>query len=49
MCEDQPLVRQGISWKAHSDSLRTLKAWAKAIRIVYLFVIIIIMSLKRNT
>lgn len=24
--EEQPLVRQGISWKAHSDSLRTLKA-----------------------
>ncbi|CAK8986904.1 unnamed protein product [Durusdinium trenchii] len=25
---DQPLVRQGISWKAHSDSLRTLKVYS---------------------
>lgn len=24
--QEQPLVRQGFSWKAHSDSLRTLKA-----------------------
>jgi len=24
---EQPLVRQGISWKAHSDSLRTLKVY----------------------